>query len=240
MKNFKENMKELLVCGKNTLLDAIAAKYKFKKIYLAKAEYTKFLKNTNNAEIKDNAFLNNITKENHQGFIGILDGFNYKDINLIIKTKPQCILILDHLQDPHNFGAIIRTANAAGIKDIIIPKEKSVLINSTVLKVASGGFVNINFYKVSSLSATILKLQKFGYWSYATTIDAKAIPHTQIKYNKPTILVVGNEGDGVSKSVLSVCDQSVYIKQYGSIQSLNVSVATGIILFDYISKLNED
>ncbi|TDV24122.1 23S rRNA (guanosine2251-2'-O)-methyltransferase [Mycoplasmopsis mustelae] len=231
-------MKELLLCGKNTVLDAYNNGIKFKKIYLSKVENKHFFKNLANIEIKDLNFLNQLTNQNHQGFIALIDEIICKDLNYLIKKQPKCVLILDHIQDPHNFGAIIRTANAAGIKDIIFAKEKSVDLNATVLKISSGGFVGMNFYKVNSLSASISRLKKNGYWAYATTLDANALPHTQIIYNTPTIIIVGNEGDGVTKSVLSVCDQSVYIKQFGSVQSLNVSVATGIILFDLMNKIN--
>ncbi|WP_322902142.1 23S rRNA (guanosine(2251)-2'-O)-methyltransferase RlmB [Mycoplasmopsis felis] len=230
-------MKELLMCGKNTVIEAYNNNIKFKKIYLSKKENLNYFKNSKiNIEIKDLNFLDTLTNENHQGFIGIVNGIQYQDINFLLKNKPENILILDHIQDPHNLGAIIRTANAAGINNIILPKEKCADINSTVFKVSSGGTINMNFYKVNSLSATITKLKKENYWVYATVLNEKSVSHTNIQYNKPTAIVLGSEGDGVSKSVLSVCDEFVYIKQKGTVQSLNVSVATGIILFDLINK----
>ncbi|WP_027121054.1 23S rRNA (guanosine(2251)-2'-O)-methyltransferase RlmB [Mycoplasma leonicaptivi] len=227
-------MKKLLMCGKNSVIDAIKNNLPAKKLYLSNKENIKHFKTTNcPIEVLTTQEMNKLTKENHQGFILEVNNIDYKDVNSLIKNKPKTIIVLDHIQDPHNLGAILRTINACGIKDVILPKEKSAEINSTVLKVSSGGFVGLNFYKVNSLSATLTKLKKTGYWVYATTLDSNAIPHTDVEYNSPSILIVGNEGVGVSKSVLSVCDQTVYIKQSGTVQSLNVSVATGIILFDY-------
>ncbi|VEU62881.1 rRNA methylase [Mycoplasmopsis bovirhinis] len=235
------NMRELIVCGKNSVLDAIQNKMKISKIFISNKENLKLFSDINlNIEVKDQSFLNKLTQDNHQGFIAILDSLNYRDLEFLIKHKPKIVLVLDKIQDPHNLGAIIRSANAAGVKDVILPKENAASINSTALKVASGGFVGINFYRVNSLSATITKLKKAGYWSYASALDKSATPHTKTIYNSPTIIVVGNEGEGVSKSVLSVCDSKIYIDQKGTVQSLNVSVATGILLFDYLAKNEQD
>ncbi|RIV16954.1 23S rRNA (guanosine(2251)-2'-O)-methyltransferase RlmB [Mycoplasmopsis gallopavonis] len=229
-------MKQLIMCGKNSVLEAIKSKLQIQLIYLSKKENIKLIPKEYKIEIKDQSFMDQLTKENHQGFIALIEPIQFKDINYLISKKPQTTLLLDHIQDPHNLGAIIRTANAAGIKDLILPKENAASINETVLKIASGGIVGMNIYRVNSLSATISKLQKNGFWAYATVLDEKALPHTQVSYNDPSIIIVGNEGTGVSKSVLSVVDQTVYIKQYGNVQSLNVSVATGIILFDLVSR----
>ncbi|WP_406614362.1 23S rRNA (guanosine(2251)-2'-O)-methyltransferase RlmB [Mycoplasma corogypsi] len=232
-------MKKLLMCGKNSVIEAIDNGVKIKKLYLAKQEHLKLFSGLKcQIEVLPTHLLNALTNENHQGFIAEIEPLSIYDIDYLIKVKPDNILVLDHIQDPHNLGAIIRTANAAGIKDIILPKEKCAELNSTVLKISSGGFVGMRFYKVSSLSATITKLKKHDYWAYATTLDKNALPHTKVSYNKPSILIMGNEGEGVSKSVLSVTDQTIYIEQFGTVQSLNVSVATGIMLFDLINKQN--
>lgn len=229
-------MKELIISGKNSVLEALANKLPITNVYVSKKENIKLFKDFNvSVELKDIDFLNQLSKENHQGFLAKLSHLNYRDLEFLIKSKPEAVLMLDKIQDPHNLGAIIRTANAAGIHDIILPKENSSDINNTVLKVSSGGFVGMNFYRVNSLSATVVKLKKNGYWAYATTLDKNSLPHNQVEYNKPSILIIGNEGNGVSKSVLSVVDQTIYIEQFGTVQSLNASVATGIILFDFIN-----
>ncbi|QKT05522.1 23S rRNA (guanosine(2251)-2'-O)-methyltransferase RlmB [Mycoplasma sp. OR1901] len=230
-------MEQLLVCGKNSVIDAYNNNQKIKLIYISKKENLKYF-NKHRVDIKvvDHIFLNSLTKENHQGFIAVLPGINYLDIANLIKNKPENVLVLDKIQDPHNLGAIIRTANAAGIKDIILPKTNAAQLDSTALKISSGGYVGINFYRVNSISAALTKIRKSGYWIYSTTLNEKAVPHTKVNYNSPTVIVVGNEGAGISKSVASVSDEFVYINQFGTVQSLNVSVATGIILFDLINK----
>ncbi|UUD35855.1 23S rRNA (guanosine(2251)-2'-O)-methyltransferase RlmB [Mycoplasmopsis citelli] len=234
-------MNKFIISGKNSVIEAYSNNLPILKILLSKKENTVLFKDKKIAiEIVDQQKLNSITKENHQGFVAFLKEINYGDINQLIKKQPKGVLILDKIQDPHNFGAIIRSANAAGIKDIIFPKENSCDINATVLKISSGGFVNMTFYKVNSISATITKLKKAGFWAYATNLNPDSISHSQVNYNTPALLIIGNEGSGISKSVLSVCDQSIYIKQYGSVQSLNASVAAGIILFDFATKINAD
>ncbi|WP_426460998.1 23S rRNA (guanosine(2251)-2'-O)-methyltransferase RlmB [Mycoplasma hafezii] len=234
-------MKQLLMCGRNSVLEAIQNGMKVEKVYLLNKDNAKYLPKNIKVEVKDMNFFKNLTNENHQGFIALIKPLEYSDLNLLIKRQPKIVLMLDHIQDPHNLGAIIRTANAAGIKDIILPKDNSAEVNnSTVLKISSAGFVGMNFYRVNSLSATITKMQKANYWAYATTLNETATPHTKTNYNDPCVIVMGNEGDGVSKSVMSVVDQAVYIEQFGTVQSLNVSVATGIILFDAINKINND
>ncbi|MEA4206298.1 23S rRNA (guanosine(2251)-2'-O)-methyltransferase RlmB [Mycoplasma sp. 1199] len=234
---------ELIVYGKNSVIDCVNNKLDISEIHLTDEGSLKYFKDDNTLRgikivITDKKTLDEETKENHQGFKAILKSVNYKGLDDLwrLHKDNSPILVLDKIQDPHNFGAIIRTANAGGIKHIIFPKDNAAVINSTVLKVSSGGFVNMNFYRVNSLNAALTQLKKRGYWVYSTVLDEKALPYTTVEYDRPTILVVGNEGDGVSKSVLSVTDQTIYIPQRGNVQSLNVSVATGIIVFDALTK----
>ena len=175
--------------------------------------------------------MNQITPLNHQGFVAVLNDFQYFGIDSIFEDKPKIILILDHLEDPQNFGSILRTANASGIKHIIIPNVRSVDLNDTVWKVSSGGLVGLKIIKVNSLQATITKLKKEMFWIYATSFSENSIAYELANYNFPLAVIVGNEGKGISKSLLKEADQHIFIKMDGTVQSLNVSVATGIILF---------
>lgn len=231
-------MQQFIMCGRNSVIESYQNGVKIDTIYLAKESNKNLFANfKGKIIIKDNAFLDKLSEgENHQGYVALISNIKILDINYLIKNQPSKVLILDHIEDPRNLGAIIRTANAAGIKDIILSKDKSADLTPTALKTSSGGFVNMNFYKVSSISATITKMKENNYWVYATALDKKALPHTKANYNSPCAIVVGNEGKGVSKSVLSVVDQTIYIEQFGTVQSLNVSVATGIVLFDLVNK----
>lgn len=243
MEKFRKNKPNKVakyISGKNSVIDAVANKFPIKNIYLTNAKNIVFFPNN----IQDKIHLisieemNELTKTNHQGFIAEIDSIQYQDINFLIKNKKQIVLILDHLQDTHNFGAIIRTANAFGVNDIIFPKENAVQINDTVLKVSSGGFVGMNFYKTNSLVSTIQKLKNNGFWIYTTKIDDQSVEINEANFNFPLAIVVGSEQKGVSKSVMNTSDQNVYISMKGNVQSLNVSVATAIILNVIAKSLN--
>ncbi|WP_218695887.1 23S rRNA (guanosine(2251)-2'-O)-methyltransferase RlmB [Mycoplasmopsis anatis] len=233
-------MSKLLVCGKNSVLDAITNNWPIKKVWLQNNKNEELLIEKGiKYQIVDKQTLDLLTCENHQGFIAELSEFNYSNYDELINDKPNLILILDHIQDPHNFGAIIRTANAAGVKHVIIPKDRSVEVNSTALKTSSGGFINMKIFRVNSIQSTIEKLKKDGFWIYVSALEQNSISYSEIQYNTPTALVVGNEGSGSSKTTLKQADHLVHINQFGTVQSLNVSVATGILLFEIIKKQNE-
>lgn len=243
-KNKKElkktpNMSKLLVCGKNSVLDAINNGWPIKKVWLQNNKNEELLVEKNiKYQVVDKQTLDLLTSENHQGFIAELNEFNYSNYDELIKDKPNLILILDHIQDPHNFGAIIRTANAAGVKHVIIPKDRSVEVNSTALKTSSGGFINMKIFRVNSIQSTIEKLKNDGFWIYVSALEQNSLSYNDIEYNIPTALVVGNEGSGSSKTTIKQADQLIHINQYGTVQSLNVSVATGILLFEIVKKQN--
>ncbi|TNK83209.1 23S rRNA (guanosine(2251)-2'-O)-methyltransferase RlmB [Mycoplasmopsis pullorum] len=226
-------MKELLMCGRNSVLDAYENNWPIEKVIVATAQNKELFKNASfKVEIVDKNLMNKMTKENHQGFIALIKPINFYDIKILNKDQPKMVLILDHIQDPQNFGAIIRGANAAGIKHIIYPNTRAADINELVLKISSGGFVGIKFIKVKSISATITWMKNNGFWIYTSALNSTAQQYDKVSYNLPFAIVVGNEGSGVSKSTLSVSDEIIYIPQSGSVQSLNVSVATGILLFE--------
>lgn len=219
-----------LICGKNSVFDAIKNKIKIEKIYSIKPIE---IDENIDIEIVDKNFLDNLTKLNHQGIAAIISGsFTYASLETILKDKPKIILILDHIKDSHNFGAIIRTANAANINHIIIPDKRSVEVNEAVLKVSSGGFVGMKIAKVSSLQATIEKLKKNEYWIYSSALNENAKNYHKVIYNFPLAIIVGNEAKGISKTTEKASDELIYIPMKGSVQSLNVSVATGILLFE--------
>ncbi|KKB26679.1 23S rRNA (guanosine-2'-O-) -methyltransferase [Mycoplasmopsis meleagridis] len=230
-------MEKLLLCGRNSVFDALKNNFPIEKIFIAKESNNlslKIKKYNVAIEIVTKKDIEKITTENHQGIIAVLKDFPIYDLNYLLNEKPNKVLILDHIQDPHNLGAIIRTANAFGIKFIIISKERSADITNSVLKISSGGFIGIKIVKVNSISATIHKLNKNGYWIYASALEEKSISLNKIKFNSPSALIVGNENYGVSKSALKMADQIIHIEQFGSVQSLNVSVATGILLYEFV------
>ncbi|QBF34980.1 23S rRNA (guanosine(2251)-2'-O)-methyltransferase RlmB [Mycoplasmopsis phocirhinis] len=225
-------MEKLILWGKNSINDAIINKFPLETIYVNSTKLSQKLQQqtTVPVHIKNNDFFNEITNENHQGIIAILKYFPIHELNTIQRDKPQNVLVLDHIQDPHNLGAIIRTANAFGISHIIISKDRSADITSTVLKISSGGFIGIKFIKVNNIVAALKRLKNIGYWIYSSALDKTALNFDKLEYNKPSVLIIGNEAKGVSQPVLNQSDVIVYIPQYGSVQSLNVSVAAGLLI----------
>lgn len=177
--------------------------------------------------------LNDLTTGNHQGVVAKVKAFEYAEFaDVLAKTTGSnhpIFLLLDGITDPHNFGAIIRSAEAFGVNAIIIKKDRQVHVNPTVMKVASGAQNDIDIIQVTNLSLTITNLQKAGFWIVGSSLEA-ASDVGDLKYDFPIALVVGSEGKGISRLVLKNCDYLVKVPMQGKINSLNVSVATGVIL----------
>ena len=163
----------------------------------------------------------------HQGIILKIADYEYKDIS---ELANDIVVILDHLEDPHNLGAIIRTCEAAGIKDIILPKDRSVQVNSTVMKTSAGCLDRVNLYQVTNLVQTITYLKKQGFWIIGT--DMEGTDYKKLDYQGKIAIIIGNEGNGMSRLVKESCDFIASIPMYGTVNSLNASVAAGIILFE--------
>jgi len=172
-------------------------------------------------------------KYSHQGIILYIEDFKYVDIDEISGEESSVIVILDHLEDPHNLGAIIRTCEAAGIDGIIIPKDRSVDVNSTVMKTSAGALENVKVAKVVNLVQTMKKLKEKGYWIVGTDME-NSVDYRKIDYSGKICLVIGSEGFGMTKGVKEECDFIVRIPMYGKINSLNASVAAGVMIYEVI------
>lgn len=138
--------------------------------------------------------------------------------------------MLDGVTDTHNFGAIIRSAECFGAHGIVIPKHRSVSVNDTVVKVASGATEHTLIAKVTNINDTIRWLKQQNVWVYATDFDGKAPKSVDLKGN--TAIVIGSEGEGIKRLTKELCDDALTIPQYGKINSLNASVAAGVILYE--------
>ena len=176
---------------------------------------------------------------NHQGIV--LDVEDYKTYQLkefldeLDITKNPTVLVLDGITDPHNFGAIIRSAEAGGIAGIIIPKNRSATITGTVVKVASGAIEYVKIVEVTNLRNTLNTLKENGFWTIGTDMDAKK-HYTEIDITTPLAIVIGSEGKGMSKLIKDTVDYTVKIDMVGSVNSLNASVSAGIIIFEILRK----
>ncbi|MBQ2890095.1 MAG: 23S rRNA (guanosine(2251)-2'-O)-methyltransferase RlmB [Clostridia bacterium] len=175
---------------------------------------------------------------NHQGVVAFVAMQSYATVEDILerakeKGEPPFILIADGLSDPHNLGSIIRTANAAGMHGIIIPKNRSVSLNAVVAKVSAGAIEHIPVAKVANIAQTIEKLKKEGVWVAGTDLSASRY-HYDADLKGPLAIVIGSEGEGIGRLVKEKCDFLVKIPMIGEIESLNASVAAGVLIYEAI------
>lgn len=172
-------------------------------------------------------------KYSHQGIILYIEDFKYCELEDFMYEENAKVVILDHLEDPHNLGAIIRTCEAAGISGIILPKDRSVSVNSTVMKTSTGALENVKISMVTNLNQTIKKLKDNGFWIVGTDME-NSVDYREIDYSGKIALVIGSEGFGMSESVKKSCDFIARIPMNGKINSLNASVAAGIMIYEVI------
>ena len=175
---------------------------------------------------------------NHQGIIAIIPPFEYVEIEDILsfakeKNEEPFILILDGIEDVHNLGSIVRTAEAAGVHGIIIPKRRAATVNSTVVKTSAGAVEYMRIARVNNVNETIEYLKNQGVWICGTDMDTST-EHWIQDYNMPIAIVIGSEGSGMSRLTKEKCDFIVKIPMSGKINSLNASVSAGIVIYEVI------
>ena len=173
-----------------------------------------------------------MVSEHHQGVVLDINDYEYYKLEDVIDEN--FLVCLDHLEDPHNLGAIIRTCECAGIKGIIIPKDRSIRVNETVMKISAGAINNVKIVEVSNLSETLRKLQKNMFFVY--TADMDGIDYRKIDYADKKVLVIGAEGSGVSPIVRKNSDEIISIPMYGKINSLNASVSAAILIYGMLKE----
>ncbi len=221
----------MLVYGKNVLKD-IEPK-KIRRVYLNENFHDKEIinyleKNHIHYFYRPKYQLDKMVDKNHQGIVIDMDSFEYSSLESVFFED--FIVALDHLEDVHNFGAIVRTCEAAGVKSILIPKDRSVRVNDIVMKTSCGALDRVKIVLVNNLCETLKKLQKENYFVYSAFMDGN--DYKTIDYADKKILVIGNEGKGISNVIENITDVKVSIPMNGSINSLNASVAAGILIFE--------
>lgn len=226
----------MYIYGKNVAREKLHNNSKINKIYLSEKFNDREIldlirKNNIKVSFVKNYELDKKVEGLHQGIVMEIDDvktYSYDEIIPNIKKENPVIVMLDHLEDPHNFGAIIRTSEALGVDAIIIPTDRSVKVNSTVVKTSVGAIEYIPIIRVVNLNDTIRKLKDDGYWIIATDMDGE--DYTKIDYNMPVCIVIGNEGKGISRMVYENSDIIASIPMKGKINSLNASVSCAIVL----------
>lgn len=236
--------KENIIEGKNAIFEAKASGRGFRRVFLQKgtsdAKLNKLIDELKKAHVvieyleKNEIDAISLTKAN-QGIIAEVEDFNYVDVDDIIsyakeKNEEPFLVLLDEIMDPHNFGAIIRSVDAIGAHGIIIKNRNQAMVTGVVVSSSAGASNYVKIARVTNLSKTIDMLKEKGFWFASADMDGDSIESHN--YDGPIGLVVGNEGTGVSRLVREKCDFSISIPMKGHIDSLNVSVATGILLYE--------
>ena len=235
--------------GRNSVLELLESGKDINKIYVTRGEkhgsINKILGIAKERKIivveKDKRQMDEMSQEeNYQGVIAIVPPFEYAEISDILnvakeKNEDPFVLILDGIEDPHNLGSIIRTAETAGVHGIIIPKRRAASVNSTVNKTSAGAVEHMKIARVTNISDSIEELKKAGLWICGTDINAEKYYYNQ-ELTGPLGIVIGNEGKGISDKVKKNCDFNVKIPMKGKITSLNASVSTGIIVYEAVKQ----
>ena len=247
-KNFEEAYQDQIE-GRNAVLELLETGKDINKIFIANGEkhgsINKIISMAKERRVVivevDRAKLNQMAQsDNHQGVIAIVPPFDYCEVEDILdladkKNEKPFILILDGIEDPHNLGSIIRTAETAGVHGIIIPKRRAATVNSTVYKVSAGAVEHMNIARVNNLNETIKYLKDNGIWVCGTDMEAKNYYYNE-KFDGPIAIVIGSEGFGMSRLVKDNCDFLVKIPMKGKITSLNASVSAGIVMYEVVKQ----
>jgi len=235
--------------GRNSVLELLESGKDINKIYVTKGEkhgsINKIIAIAKEKKViiveKDKRQMDEMAQnENYQGVIAIVPPFEYCEVEDILqyaeeKGESPFVLILDGIEDTHNLGAIIRTAETAGVHGIIIPKRRAASVNSTVSKVSCGAVEYMKIARVNNITDSINKLKEAGLWICGTAIDGEKYYFDQ-DLKGPLGIIIGNEGKGMSELVKKNCDFLVKIPMKGKVTSLNASVSTGIIIYEALKQ----
>ena len=245
--NDEESVYEDIVAGRNAVMELLKSEKDINKLYIEHGErhgsINEIIAKAKDARIVmvevDKSKLDQMA-ENHQGVVAVVPPFNYSEVEEILdaakeKGEDPFLLILDGIEDPHNFGSIIRTAETAGVHGIIIPKRRNVAVNATVAKVSTGATSYVKIARVHNLNDTIRKLKDAGLWVIGTDGDADTLYYNQ-DLKGPLAIIIGSEGFGMSKLVKENADILIKIPMKGKITSLNASVSAGIGIYEAVKQ----
>lgn len=237
---------ELTIEGRNAVLEAFRSGKTIDKLFVLDGCHDGPVNTITREARKHDAIINYVSKERldqmsttgtHQGVIAYAAAYEYAEVSDILKKAEEkgeapFVFILDNIEDPHNLGAIIRTANLAGAHGVIIPKRRAVGLTATVARTSAGALNYTPVAKVTNISNTIEDLKKQGMWFVCADMDGEVMYNHNL--TGPIGLVIGNEGEGVSRLVKEKCDYIASIPMKGDIDSLNASVAAGILAYEIV------
>ena len=231
----------MLIEGRNSLNQALDGNGTIDKILLSQSMRDQHLFERIKAsgvtyQLVDKATLDKISKtKNHQGVVAYVTNYQYFDLKEVIENayaqgKQPLILILDGIEDPHNWGNIIRTAECMGVDGIILPKNRSVTVNDTAMRVSQGAASNVQICKVVNINQEIQRLKDKGFWVYGIELGGMEISKVNLK--GPIALIMGSEGNGIHQLTRKLVDGILTIQMHGKVNSLNVGSATAIALYE--------
>ena len=240
---------EDIVIGRNSVLELIKSGKDINKLYIQKGNRHGSINEIISRARENKIVIKEVEKnkldemcdnQNHQGVIATVPPFEYSDIDDILnlakqKNEDPFIVILDEIEDPHNLGSIIRTAECAGAHGVIIPKRRSAEVNSTVNKTSAGAVQYVKVARVNNLNDTIKYLKENDVWIYGTDAGAKSYYNEQ-NYKGGVAIVIGSEGYGMNKLVAKNCDFLVKIPMKGKVNSLNASVSAAIMMYEVLNQ----
>lgn len=235
--------------GRNSVLELLESGKDVNKIFVTRGEkhgsINKILGIAKERKIivveKDKKQMDEMAQEeNYQGVIAIVPPFEYVEISDILEVAKErnedpFVIVSDGIEDPHNLGSIIRTAETAGVHGVIIPKRRAVSVNSTVNKASAGAVEHMKIARVTNISDAIEELKQAGLWVCGTAVDTNKYYYNQ-DLTGPLAIVIGNEGKGIGEKVKKNCDFLVKIPMKGKVQSLNASVSTGIVVYEAVKQ----
>ena len=240
---------EYTIEGRNAVIEAFRAGKTIDKLFILDGCHDGPVNTIVREAKKGDTIINYVQKERldqmsqsgkHQGVIAYAAAYDYAEVEDILndakeKGEPPFIIILDNIEDPHNLGAIIRTANLVGAHGVIIPKRRAVSVNSTVNKASAGAVEHMKIARVTNISDAIEELKQAGLWVCGTAVDTNKYYYNQ-DLTGPLAIVIGNEGKGIGEKVKKNCDFLVKIPMKGKVQSLNASVSTGIVVYEAVKQ----
>ena len=237
---------ELTIEGRNAVMEAFRSGKTIDKLFVLDGCQDGPVKSITREARKQDTIISYVSRERldqmsgtgkHQGVIAFAAAYEYATVEDMLKLarekgEPPFLFLLDNIEDPHNLGAIIRTANLAGAHGVIIPKRRAVGLTATVAKTSAGALNYTPVAKVTNLAATIEELKREGLWFVCADMDGELMYRCNLK--GPIGLVIGNEGEGVGRLVKEKCDFTAYIPMKGDIDSLNASVAAGVLAYEIV------
>jgi 23S rRNA (guanosine2251-2'-O)-methyltransferase len=235
---------ENVVEGRNPVIEVLKSNRTLEKLYVAKGNVEGSIKVILSMAKEKGYVISEVDKRkldemsttgSHQGVIAIVSPYTYSSIDEILEYAKQkgedpFIIILDEIEDPHNLGSIVRSANVCGAHGVIIPKRRSALVTATVIKSSAGAVEHTKIAKITNINQTIEELKKKGVWVAGTDMNGEVCYKANLK--GPMAIVIGSEGKGISKLVRENCDLIISIPMKGEINSLNASVAAGIVMYE--------